>query len=740
MVKLGEQFREQWRINLGCLILAFLMVISIAFSYASSEHTFYAGDFAPVYYHNNVQLVISAWRQSPSQAMVSIWQSLGQDHNQLFVLPLLPLLLMFGDSRTNYIISVAVAYLLPLSLVMGAIASRLVGVVSPLKIFWLTTFVSLLLPMTWLPTLRGYPDAGGALIMGIATLLLLPSPKFLEVEKSPLLFLPSAESLSSPTLSSPKLFQKKSLIINQTSWVRVLGIGLLLGLAILFRRHFAYADLSLIGGLIIQGLVVIIREQKQVISRLILLGMKIALMGAIALFTLMITAREFTNRALTTDFRDLYASWSLSFPEILVHYLNFYGWLTWGLVILGFGLGIIMNTGSNSGLVFIISAGIISLFNLLVVLRYDSFQYTLHSTPFVILGLVLLGVAAYSAFAHKLKLIIIISSVYLGLNLLFMLTGLGKVALPLRSLLAANYPPQVRQDYQQIQQLTAYLRQLAPNKEPIYVVSSSAMDYLSRGILNNAEATTYGKKKAILNFLRPQSFDSSSSYPLESLLNSKYVVVPQPIQYRFAVEHHDVARIAAEIFTKDWEFAQDFRPLPETFTLENGAVVRIYQRIRFTSIPIAIKTLVKIKQEIKEVPGGQGNWITLSQLFPLKIQQPSPQIYNLTLHAGYRNQLPVTALIYLQPLPDIIHVKGLVKFLDQKCLGISLKIAIYNQQGQIVISTETLKAPQFPPVFFLSSPTKGGNYLVLQALSPNNQEVIDRCTLEISNLTLEGKL
>ena len=484
---------------------------------------------------------------------------------------------------------------------------------------------------------------------------------------------------------------------------------------------------------------VIFTEQKQIISALLLLGSRLILMGAIAFLTLIITAREFTNRALNTDFRDLYASWSLSFPEILNHYDNFYGWLTWILIILGFSLGLMKRTLNISGIIFMSSAGIISLFNLLIVIRYDSFQYTLHFTPFAIIGLVILGVTLYKTFPDKSRLIILSSSIYLGLNFLFMLTGLGKIDFPLRSLFAANYPPQVRQDYQQVQQLTAYLRQLAPNKEPIYVISSSAMDSLSRGILNNAENTTYGKNKSILNFLRPQSFDSSSSYPLESLIKAKYVVLPQPMQYRFAIEHHDVARVAAEIFSNNWEFSQDFQLLPQTFTLENKSVVRVYKRIRFTSIPLAVKTLIKMQQEIKEIPGGQKDWIILSQQFPLNIQQKSPQIYDLTAHAGYRNQLPVSALIYIPPLPEMIHIKGLVKFPDQKCLGVALKLAIYDQQGSVITSTETFKSPYFPPVFFLSASTKGGKYLVWQILSPDDQEVINNCSVEINNLILSSK-
>lgn len=122
--------------NLSLFTILFLFTIIVALIYSHSEKTFYAGDFAPVYYHNNAQLVISTWRQSPLQAITGIWQSLGRDHSQLFIIPLLPLLLILGDSRVDFILSVGIVYLFPLSLVLGAIAPRLLITNNPQFTFW----------------------------------------------------------------------------------------------------------------------------------------------------------------------------------------------------------------------------------------------------------------------------------------------------------------------------------------------------------------------------------------------------------------------------------------------------------------------------------------------------------------------------------------------------------------------------------------------------------------------------
>jgi len=739
-------------VNLSLSTLLFLFTIIVALIYSHSEKTFYAGDFAPVYYHNNAQLVISAWRQSPLQAVTEIWQSLGRDHSQLFIIPLLPLLLILGDSRANFILSVGVIYLFPLSLVIGAIAPRLIITRNPQFTFWLTAFVSLLVPAIWLPTLRGYPDAGGMLAISGATFLVLSSINIRKLTR----FLTSSPQDLDQNLYKQDLSQELNQeldrdlykqdfydreiskpLLNQISGGKVVIIGFLLGLAILFRRHFAYADLAFIGGIIVQGLGAIGVSQKRLVPQLLLLGGKLILLGSIAFLTLIVPAQEFTIRALTTDFRSLYAAWSLPFPEIFRHYFNFYGGLTWVLVIAGFIFGIANRIVHIPSVIFIITTGLISLINLLIILRYDSFQYTLHITPIVIWGLVILFVSINLKFPTKQKLIVTTTGIYLGVNFLFMLTGLGKLNLPLRSLIAANYPPQVRQDYDQIQQLVTYLREIAPNREPIYVVSSSAMNLLSRGILANAEATIFDRQP-ILNFLKPQSFDSSSSYPLESLMKAKYVVVPKIMEYRFAVEQHQVAQVAHEIFTKKidkWALAADFRPLPRTFTLENGSEVTIYQRLQPTSLSVAVQTLGRMQQEIPTIPGGQEDWITLSQ-FPLTLQQQSPLIYQLTAHAGYRSQPPVTAMIFLTPLPTVLRATGVVKFIDPRCAGVALRLAVYDQAGRVVSSTETLKSPSFPPEFFLTTTTQGGKYLVWQVLSPDDRNLIDRCTIEIKDFNL----
>jgi hypothetical protein len=85
---------------------------------------------------------------------------------------LAPFIFFFGDSRIVYIVSNALVYIVPFSLVMGVLATKIIPVHSHI-VFWSTTFLTLLIPPTWISTLRGYPDIGAAVLIGLAILFYL---------------------------------------------------------------------------------------------------------------------------------------------------------------------------------------------------------------------------------------------------------------------------------------------------------------------------------------------------------------------------------------------------------------------------------------------------------------------------------------------------------------------------------------------------------------------------------------
>ena len=133
------------------LFLLVLVTVAVTSIYVSREHTFYWWDYAG--YNTATVNTANLFRDSPDQAWRGVIESLSKEKNLLISLPLVPFILLFGESRLSYILSVSLMYVLPLRLLLGAISAKLIPVY-PRRVFWSTVLLSLLIPMSWIPTLR----------------------------------------------------------------------------------------------------------------------------------------------------------------------------------------------------------------------------------------------------------------------------------------------------------------------------------------------------------------------------------------------------------------------------------------------------------------------------------------------------------------------------------------------------------------------------------------------------------
>ncbi|NJO93993.1 MAG: hypothetical protein HC820_05880, partial [Hydrococcus sp. RM1_1_31] len=282
--------------------------------------------------------------------------SLTTEYNKIFCLPLLPFVLIFGDSRLTYVMSLALVYLVPFCLVMGLLATKIFSTYPyPRQLFWLTAFLTLLMPPTWIAILRGYPDMGGAAIIGLAIFVYLKDVKL-------------------------------------RHWWQIPLIGFLLAFAILFRRHFAYGARAFFVAMIVQGLLFFAFEfrsgYKKAFQSLIKYGLAIALVAIASFTTLVIFAPSFIKNILTTNYRLLYASYEKNPLIVLNYFLNSYGELTWLLAFLGFLAIIITRKYFNSGILFTAIFGVFSLLQWILSSKQINIHYNNHFALFIILGIV----------------------------------------------------------------------------------------------------------------------------------------------------------------------------------------------------------------------------------------------------------------------------------------------------------------------------------------------------------------
>ena len=705
------------------LFLLILATVAVTSIYVSSEHTFYWWDYAG--YNTATVNTANLFRDSPNQAWRGVIESLSKEKNLLISLPLVPFILLFGESRLSYVLSVSLIYVLPFRLLLGAISAKLIPVY-PRLVFWSTVLLSLLIPMSWIPTLRGYLDTGGCVFIALAILVYLQDVKL-------------------------------------KSWWRIPLIGFLLAVAVLFRRHFAYSAIAFLGAAALQAIVefiILIRRRKTALPfpknedtamlypyrYLLESGVKLGLIAATSLTVLMLVAGDFTRSAVTVDYRNLYAAWSLSVSDILIRYASFYGLGTWLLVAIGFSAGMLTRMLVSEAAIFISLFGILSLVEWLLVLRYGYLHYTIHVTPIALLGLSAFFWTTWLTLRGKIRYLILgAAGLYLVVNAA---VGLIPVKVDLSKLFVANFPPLVRSDYGEVVKLVEFLRKIAPNEEPIYIVGAS--NSFNANILRQANRKLNppsGWWK--LNTIGRPQIDSRDTYPLPELLMSQYAVVAVPFQQVLLSDEQvlrsheqDVVKVVYDAFTQSWEISQDFQELPEQFQLENGVTVRVYQRIRPTAIATAVKTLDAMQKQIGDKPGTQLDWISLHQSVytsaNYSVSRESDNQYQIVTHPIKNSQKLDTSFLYLGSISDKPQVTGKLNLPNKQCPGVFLRLTLWNKQGKLIDSAAQNYTQANPSDLNLLVKGKNPIYLLLEVLSSEKQDLTKQCKLEINNLVVDS--
>ena len=372
-LEVQKSHRRKIFISCGLIAILSLTVVAITFAYISNERAFYFWDYSN--YSNKTIRLAATFQKSPLQAIKAVRGSLAHHYSLLPCIPLIPFILIFGDSRIIYITSCALVYILPFSLIVGAIATRIL-LANNHTVFWSAAFLTLLIPPTWVSILKGYPDIGAAIIIGLAILVYLKDVKL-------------------------------------QSWWQILLIGFLLSLAILFRRHFAYSSRAFLVAMFLQGFLVFLNEVRNEPSRalrnLFRYTLLIGLIGLSSLATQALLAPKFLYTVLTTDFRFLYASYERSFGENFQYYGQAYGWLIWLLTILGFSAGTLTRVLLPPKTSFILIFGSISLIQWGLFSRQISVHYTTHFTFFVALGLTVLLWTTWLILKEKARILMLVA-------------------------------------------------------------------------------------------------------------------------------------------------------------------------------------------------------------------------------------------------------------------------------------------------------------------------------------------
>ena len=708
--KFNSQFSFLNKIILFLTVV--LMIIAITSIYVSNEDTIYWWDF--VGYQNAANNLTNLFRVSLQRAIDDILGSLSQQKNYLITLPLIPFIYIFGNQRIIYILSINLVYLLPFSLLLGAIAIKLIPVHSR-WVFWSTVAIALLIPMSWSPNLRGYPDMGATLFILLGILFYLKN-------------------------------------IRLTSWWQIPIIGFCLGISIVLRRHFAYSTIAFLGAISFQitlDYLTNFKFSKTSGKRILESAIKISLISLTCFLTISIFAWGFIQNSLTENYRALYAAWSLSIPDIFWRYCCFYGLVTLLLVAIGFFVGFLRKFLIPSTTIFLLLFGIFSLVEWLILLRYGNIHYSLHFTPIVVLGLTSFIWITIHTFRGKTRLIIFsIAGIYLIINLIFGLTPIGKFNNPLRPLFASNFSPLIRSDYDQVLRLADYLSKLAPNQELVYIAASS--NHFNANIIRNANRIINPENWSNLRAISKPHIDTRDTYPLPELLEAQYVVIAHPFQKVLLTDEQvlkpgqqDLVKFVYYAFIKNLPITEDFQKLPEEFILDGGVTVSFYKRIRPTSITTAVQTLSAMQKQVPQRPGRQLDWMSLNQSPYITynysaVTQGSDSSYNLMTDPSNVTKQTSKYFLYLGQLSSSVKITGKLDFINQECSGLSLNFSVLDDQGNLLDTTTNNYFPGVASDFIFSLGGKNSIYLLLENLTIDKDKLTDKCGWIINNLIVDS--
>ena len=579
--------RSRNRLFMTHLALFMLMLtasVTITCLWVLNEQDYYRGDWGRT--HQMAIDQAALFRQWPGGALYyHVKESLVKDYNDVVVLPIFPVVMAFGNSRLVFELALVLLYQLPFALVVGAIATKLIRV-HPSAVFWSTTAVVLLTPAVWVPTLRGYPDMCSAFLVALAILFYL---------------------------------HDRSL----RHWWQIPTIGLVLALAVILRRHFAYGVVAMFVSWGVMSLVGFAEHWKRsfrdAVTSSSMTIVRIGLVGICSLVWTALLAWPFLEVVHDSNFRSLYASFEFPASEIISFYVLIYGWGPWVLALAGYITGVYFRKVDRDVAIFLMMFGLVSYVQWAFVVHQKSVHFANHFSMFVVLGLSALVWVVCQAGKSRSRLLILTSVViYLVTNAVIGMVkltnldspGVGKIA----TLFAPNHAPIVRKDYGEIGRLVEYLRKVTLRGDKIYVAAGSFnLDY---PLLVNAERTLYGHDQRTLAFIPTSLVDSNHDLPLSALMQAQYVVVPSAVEvqqtaqasqweYHLPHDQQTVVKAASLAFTQNWSIANDFSRLPEEFTLSNGSHVNVYQRIRHTSLKTALATLATMEKSYRSRPSGR---------------------------------------------------------------------------------------------------------------------------------------
>lgn len=726
------------RIEAAVFVCFAVACAGLAAFYVSCEKYFYISDFN--FYHIATITSYDSLGQAPLIFPLFLYLSTKLTHNLLFTaLPAFFMLLM-GPGRVTFVVSLLLCFTLPYLLALIANLRALVptgneSLALRRRLFFSALIAVALLPAFWITPLRGYPDNLAALPSIVAVYLYLKANR--------------------------RLSLKQRLIV-----------GVLLALAPMFRRHYFYSDIACLAALFIDQ-VLLLKEEKESLAKAVKsLFFTFGTIGASMVGFLCTFGILFLGQVFAANYSNLYKSAYTPPPESFGYFVSAFGMPALLAAALGFVFAYRSAYFEAAKLRFL------SIYAVILALIWPSLgthvahHYLLYIMPFMVWGLTffLYGLFFDEAIGKKRAVSILLTVLVLLYGLVndfiafshyqtvrqilpFQIARFAMLRTPIARgdavslLFSPSYGPLVRNDLSEVKRLIAYLRDNTNKDDKIF--AGASWDIAEADALRNAERYFYGRKNTRLHLLNQAYADSSESYPLERMINSKFILVVSPVFYLYSKPGEYLADVFLDMFDKNWQFVSDFELVPGVYKLDDGYTLKVYRRKSPTLPAVAVSTLDKMRSFVPIVPGGQPIWLDSDDYCETVGESKrdyfslAPQASDLSGSSGLIDTDKHSHfLLSSKTYRADSTVSGKIGYKEETATklpqGLQIYLTAYNKDGKKLQTVSALPNADGSFVLALQSQSNAEVYLVLSmtAASSNFDKQFEK--LELTSLRING--
>jgi hypothetical protein len=660
---------------------------------------FYYWDFG--WYENETIKIADLFRQSPRQALQEINRSMALRYNDLFTLPLIPWVLVFGEQRLVFILAVYFTYFVPYLLLIARIARRAVpdrpGVAGCMAVL-----LALATPACWSHVVQGYPDIVGAALMVGCVLLyrrwLGPLPI-----------------------------------------LRPLALGALAALSILLRRHYPYAVAALFAALFADGMLDAWagRREGVAFSRLSrhLTGFVLAVFGAVG--TLGYFDADFVSRAFETQ--PQLGAWQLTLWRTAVSIVTTVGAVPLLLAVCGWWWRWRVIGLEEPALRVPFLATIAWTAIWIGHSRQPPFHYPHWLPLFVVLGLLLAWVQAKDVSWSMGRRVIRATVLTVAMAAAVLSSPLLAGDVP-RIHALRLFPARVQRPtmpaFAIIADLVGFLRAEAKPDDVVLVAGASAT--LSANTLGAAEIALHGRDSTRLHIMTTAVVDADGELPTEALLHATLVVVGEPTEYELPPSHQKVVSVLVDAFRERWPISQDFEVLPRRFSIAaSGAEIRVYRRRSPSSVDHAVDAARRIERAVTGVESAVPLWAVQSPV-DWGVTYRTDGTARAKIHPTPASWRHATSLHPLGFSAAGARLSGTVWVEDSRCKGVEI-LALVEGEEQRALSLGVFTSRAGKAALDTALPHLRDRRFALEVHgSPVDRENTDYCTTMLTDLRVRA--